>query len=156
MPYDPDSYRAGAEAMREAAAQEVERADRTPGGMPADFLKGHRECRIAAAVNVRALPIPDAPAEPSAPVAEEPSPWEETARHYAQGQDYYRGLLDQIGARMGPPAYTADDGSISDEVLRAKLPEVVDARITALKAEVAALHNLRRARALLQEGRGNG
>lgn len=52
------------------------------------------------------------------------------AREYARNVDYYRGLLDKIAECIGPPAYTCDDGSMSEEPLRAKLPEMVAALAT--------------------------
>lgn len=51
--------------------------------------------------------------------------WTDSAAEYARGSDYYQGLLDQIGQSIGDKARTADDGSISDSILRAKLPELV-------------------------------
>jgi hypothetical protein len=68
--------------------------------------------------------------------------WIETARQCCGNEEYYRGLLDQIGAILGPEAYRSDDGSVQDEVVRAALPDLVKARlakmsdpnITALRA----------------------
>lgn len=51
--------------------------------------------------------------------------WERSACNYAKNMEYYRGLLDQIGSIIGEAAYTCDDGSKSEDVLRAKLPELV-------------------------------
>lgn len=51
--------------------------------------------------------------------------WMETAKQYARGEEYYRGLLDEIGNIIGDEAFICDDGSRSDSVLRAKLPELV-------------------------------
>lgn len=97
-----------------------------------DYL--HREY----ASRIRSLS--PAPAEPSAPVAPKDVPgtaagWMETARHYAKGSEYYQSLLDQIGQMFGSAAYTSDDGSVQDSILRAKVPELVAARISALEAE---------------------
>jgi hypothetical protein len=55
--------------------------------------------------------------------------WVETAKNYANGVEYYRGLVDEIGKMLGDESYIADDGSRSDEILRAKVPELVSARI---------------------------
>lgn len=52
--------------------------------------------------------------------------WEQTAAQIQRGTAYYQGLLDQIGQTLGVAAFICDDGSISDEPLRAKLPELVD------------------------------
>lgn len=51
--------------------------------------------------------------------------WQETAEHYAKGVAYYRNLVIQIGEMFGDAAYIADDGSKQDEVLCAKVPELV-------------------------------
>lgn len=67
-------------------------------------------------------------AGPSFTVETSPNPWEETAAQFARNADYYRGLLDRIGRAIGPEAFTADDGSISEDVLRAKVPEIIESR----------------------------
>jgi hypothetical protein len=51
--------------------------------------------------------------------------WMDFAAQNLRNVEYYRGLLDQIGESIGPAAYIADDGSISDSVLVAKLPEMI-------------------------------
>ena len=50
---------------------------------------------------------------------------EEMARTYAETAEYYRGICQQIGQTIGEDAYVADDGSKMDDVLVAKLPELV-------------------------------
>lgn len=50
---------------------------------------------------------------------------EEDALRFARNEEYYRGLLTQIGASIGPIALVQDDGGIVDEPLCAKLPELV-------------------------------
>ena len=52
--------------------------------------------------------------------------WTETARQHLNNEQYYCGLLDRIAKVFGARAYTSDDGSVQDEVVRAKLPELVD------------------------------
>ncbi len=42
---------------------------------------------------------------------------------------YYQGLLDRIGKAIGERAFICDDGSVSGVVLRAKLPELVEALV---------------------------
>jgi hypothetical protein len=64
--------------------------------------------------------------------AERLDAWIETVRQHAKNEEYYRGLLDQIGALLGEAAYTSDDGSVQDEVLRAKLPELVASKVSEL------------------------
>lgn len=51
--------------------------------------------------------------------------WQEIAEQHYRNETFYRDLLMQIGAILGPEAHRADDGSVSDEPLCAKLPEVV-------------------------------
>ena len=63
--------------------------------------------------------------------AERVDAWIETARQHAHNEEYYRGLLDRIGERVGPSAYVSDDGSVQDSVLRAKVPELVSALLEA-------------------------
>lgn len=55
--------------------------------------------------------------------------WYSTAAQMARNAEYYRGLLVRIGEMLGVEAYTADDGSISDSVLCAKLPELLAYRL---------------------------
>lgn len=55
--------------------------------------------------------------------------WVSSAMQFSRNEDYYRDLLDQIGDAIGPDAYTSDDGSVQDSVVRAKLPELVRARL---------------------------
>lgn len=52
--------------------------------------------------------------------------WQKTAAEFHRGMEYYRGLLDKIGETIGDEAYVADDGSVSDDVLRAKVPEIIE------------------------------
>lgn len=51
--------------------------------------------------------------------------WMAHAAGYARDVDFYRGLVVQIGEMLGKAAYTADDGSISEDVLCIKVPELV-------------------------------
>jgi hypothetical protein len=57
--------------------------------------------------------------------------WMETARQHCSKEFYYGGQLDLIGSAFGPAAFTADDGTIGDSVLRAKVPELVSALLSA-------------------------
>ena len=52
--------------------------------------------------------------------------WKESAAAFARNMEYYQGLVDRIGRAIGPEAYTAEDGSKSDDVLRAKVPEIIE------------------------------
>lgn len=51
--------------------------------------------------------------------------WIETARMHCRNEDYYRGLVRQIGGMLGTEAFTSDDGSVQQSVLCAKVPELV-------------------------------
>lgn len=51
--------------------------------------------------------------------------WMQTAAQNQRNADYYRGLVFECGESIGKEAFTADDGSISDDVLCAKVPELV-------------------------------
>lgn len=55
--------------------------------------------------------------------------WAETARQHHKNEEYYRGLVVRIGEAIGPQSYVSDDGSIQMEVLCAKVPELVEARL---------------------------
>jgi hypothetical protein len=57
-------------------------------------------------------------------------------RNTTKNSEYYRGLVVEIGEKFGVAARTADDGSVADGVLCAKVPELV----------AKALRNLRIAR----------
>lgn len=60
--------------------------------------------------------------------------WVESAAQFSRNEDYYRGLLDQIAVSIDPEAYTADDGSVYDTPVRAKLPELIGHRTAALQS----------------------
>ena len=51
--------------------------------------------------------------------------WIEIAAQNQRNCDFYRGLLDECAEAIGPMAYTADDGSVYDEPVRLKIPEIV-------------------------------
>lgn len=56
--------------------------------------------------------------------------WMEIASEYAHNMEYYRGLVDRIGVLLGDEAYICEDGSRSEDILRAKVPELVERRLT--------------------------
>ena len=53
--------------------------------------------------------------------------WMETSAQNQRNTDYYRGLLVKCGEAIGDAAYIAEDGGRSEDVLCAKIPELVDA-----------------------------
>ena len=52
--------------------------------------------------------------------------WMDTEAQNQRNIDYYRGLLVKCGEAIGKRAYTQDDGGISEDVLCAKIPELVE------------------------------
>ena len=53
--------------------------------------------------------------------------WIETARQAQSNCDFYRDLLDRCAEQIGKEAYVADDGSVMDEPVRLKIPELIAA-----------------------------
>jgi hypothetical protein len=53
--------------------------------------------------------------------------WERTAADMANGMAFYRDIVRQAGQHFGPAVYTSDDGSVQDEVLALKVPELAAA-----------------------------
>jgi hypothetical protein len=51
--------------------------------------------------------------------------WMQTAAEGYRGADFYRGIIEQCGAAIGIEAFTSDDGSVQEDVLALKLPELV-------------------------------
>ena len=60
-------------------------------------------------------------------VAKRIAGWMDIAAQNQRNTDYYRGLLVKCGEAIGDQAYIADDGSKSEDVLCAKIPELVEA-----------------------------
>lgn len=68
--------------------------------------------------------------------------WQETAEQNLRDAFFYRGLVEECGKTIGHDAYIADDGSIQDSVLCAKVPELVKSmseRLRAAEAKVGAV-----------------
>jgi hypothetical protein len=51
--------------------------------------------------------------------------WEQSAAEFARGMEFYQGIVRQIGECFGVAARTSDDGSIQQDVLALKVPELV-------------------------------
>lgn len=49
------------------------------------------------------------------------------AAWWQRSSEFYRGLVQRCGEVFGVAAYTADDGSVMDDVLALKVPELVEA-----------------------------
>lgn len=69
-------------------------------------------------------------------VAKRIASWMENAAQFARNADYYRGLVEQCGEALGHDAYVQDDGGISEDVLCAKVPELVRALCASQPEEV--------------------
>jgi hypothetical protein len=53
--------------------------------------------------------------------------WMEVAAQNQRNTDYYRGLVVRCGEAIGKSAYIQDDGGVIEDVLCAKVPELVEA-----------------------------
>ena len=62
--------------------------------------------------------------------------WEATATEMSDGVDFYRGVVHEIGNMFGLRARISDDGSIQEEVLALKVPELVQELIVTLDTVV--------------------
>ena len=102
MPHDPESYRAGAEAMREAAAQV---ASRIAGEYVAAINKPPHPETLARLIGkeTRALPIPDAPAEPVTQPDEPPLTTCQAASLRNDGECYHRQCPEPRSGRAACP-----------------------------------------------------
>ena len=72
------------------------------------------------------LPVP----ETFEQAVRERNNWCDTAAQHCRNEQYYRGLVIKIGEMLGRDAYVSDDGSVQEDVLCAKVPELV-ARLVA-------------------------
>lgn len=55
--------------------------------------------------------------------------WVLSAVQFSRNEEYYRGLVIRIGEMLGPDAYVSDDGSVQQDVLCDKIPEMVAALV---------------------------
>lgn len=94
--------------------------------------KAALECRLTDEIDACRPAVEAAQAERDA--------WKETAAQENRNRDYYRGLVDEVAALLGPAVFVADDGTVADSPLRAKVPGLV----SALRAEVANAQRLER------------
>jgi hypothetical protein len=65
--------------------------------------------------------------------------WMDSAAEFQRNQQFYRGLLVDIGNLYGVAARTSDDGSIQDDVLALKVKELVVAERDAARERVRQL-----------------
>ena len=91
-----------------------------------------QQVKIEAGVNAYITDL-GIPSTPDKAVAERDF-WVREACRFSRNEDYYRGLLDECAAAIGPEAWKADDGSVvDDEPVRARIPELVLAALAAIK-----------------------
>jgi len=65
--------------------------------------------------------------------------WLETARQHCKNEEYYRGLVQQIGSLFGEAAYISDDGIKQEDILCAKVPELVKEALEKMKPNLSPL-----------------
>src|SRR3990167_9252293 len=65
--------------------------------------------------------------------------WEDTAAQAYRNTDYYRSLVREIGMMIGSAAYIADDGTVNDDVLCAKVPELIRTTLAEQAREIERL-----------------
>lgn len=58
-------------------------------------------------------------------IAERIAAWMDTAAQNQKNADYYRMLLEDCGESIGEQAYICDDGTRSESVLCAKIPDII-------------------------------
>jgi hypothetical protein len=63
-------------------------------------------------------------------IAGELESWTASAAQFSDGQKFYHSLIKKIGERFGVAAKTSDDGSVQEDVLALRVPELVEAAIT--------------------------
>jgi len=59
-------------------------------------------------------------------VAKRIAVWMDTAAQNQRNTNYYRGLLVRCGEAIGDRAFIADDGIRQEDVLCAKIPEIIE------------------------------
>lgn len=58
-------------------------------------------------------------------VARRIAAWMGYAAQAQRNADFYRGLLDECAKHLGPRAFTADDGTVMEDPIRLRVPELV-------------------------------
>lgn len=67
--------------------------------------------------------------------------WIETAMLHLGEVGYYKGLLEECGEAIGTDAYTQDDGNVVEDVLVAKIPELVKEMVERIEELEAMTHD---------------
>lgn len=68
--------------------------------------------------------------------------WVEAAAYHEKNERFYRDLVIEIGEMFGESAKTSDDGSIGQDVLALKVPELVRMELNVLEANQAEIDRL--------------
>lgn len=66
-------------------------------------------------------------------VAQKIAEWMYNAALFSLNANLYRELIDQCADHLGPEAYTADDGTVMEDPVRLKIPELVKNLATSAK-----------------------
>jgi hypothetical protein len=111
------------EQVRKIVAHSIHRETYRPEANEPDVLD-----RWAEAENDRVALLADR----EALVAERDN-WIETARLHHKNAEYYRGLVIRIGEAIGSQSYVSDDGSVQQDVLCAKVPDLVEALVAEIE-----------------------
>lgn len=61
--------------------------------------------------------------------------WMDSAAQFHRNEIFYHGIITEIGEMFGVAAKTSDDGSVQENVLALKVPELVRAKLAATKAK---------------------
>jgi len=77
-------------------------------------------------------------------VTRERDAWLSTAMQVSRDTEFYRGLVQQAGEVFGVEAKTSDDGSIQEDVLVVKVPELVQRQARELETAQKELAKTRR------------
>jgi hypothetical protein len=64
--------------------------------------------------------------------------WCDTAARHLRNEEFYRGIVTEIGEMFGDMAKTSDDGSLQDSVLALKVPRLVRQAIADLQRRMDA------------------
>lgn len=51
--------------------------------------------------------------------------WMETGAQHARNEAFYRDLLDEVAKHLGPEVFVSDDGSVMEDPVRLKIPDMV-------------------------------
>lgn len=68
--------------------------------------------------------------------------WCEIAMQHLRNEEFYRGIVRQVGEMFGEAAKTSDDGSLQEDVLALKVPELVRMELSVLEANAAEIDRL--------------